>query len=580
VFFRLSTRHLFLFLLLFAASGCQKKSAGPPPRYAIVRFENLSGDATLDWVGRAASEVLSNSLAGVMNGPVLSSAAVSRSSSSLGTRPAPAPGISTARDAARVAGATRLISGYIERAGAKVRVTASEEDLSSGKTLSIRSVVDNSVLGALSRLAHEFSPSARAYETTNVTALQRYATALEAPPEERETALEKATEADPDFGAVWLARAGAEAVRGNREAAEALIGQARQQKLSEFSLASLDLEAAALKGDTGARIQAMRRISTLRPGDGDVLRSLAETETAAGNFRAAAEDWQKLTQTLPADPGAWNSLGYALSYAGDYAGARAAFEEYRKLRPNDANPLDSIGDLDYAWRKFGDAAANYSQASAKQPDFEQYGDLYKAAWAKFNAGDKAGAETLFAQFREARTRASDPLITLRWADWLYRTGRAKQAVTYLRQTVSETKSESVRVTGYSQLAIWDLLEGDRASAARDAAGVGKVSTPAQALARFVALPSASVAEWESRAERMMPQPAMGDLRRLAIGYALLLDGKREAAVPVWQEIVRRNPATDFFSRAVYARLQGKPVERALLPDPTNVNQFQALLDRL
>ena len=78
---------------------------------------------------------------------------------------------------------------------------------------------------------------------------------------------------------------------------------------------------------------------------------------------------------------------------------------------------------------------------------------------------------------------------------------------------------------------------------------------------------------------MIP-PSVAGLRNLALGYALLLDGKREAALPVWERIVNENSATDFFARAVYARLQGKTLERPLLPDPVNLNQFSAVLDKL
>jgi hypothetical protein len=35
--------------LLFALAGCQTKAPGPPPRYAVLRFENLSGDASLEF---------------------------------------------------------------------------------------------------------------------------------------------------------------------------------------------------------------------------------------------------------------------------------------------------------------------------------------------------------------------------------------------------------------------------------------------------------------------------------------------------------------------------------------------------
>ncbi len=102
-------------LLLLAAVtelACRKPNPGPPPRYAILRFENLSGDRSLDWTGRAAAETLSVSLAvslnGALDGPVLK------------------------RQEALQAGATRLIAGYVERSGGEVRITATEADGASG----------------------------------------------------------------------------------------------------------------------------------------------------------------------------------------------------------------------------------------------------------------------------------------------------------------------------------------------------------------------------------------------------------------------------------------------------------------
>jgi hypothetical protein len=259
------------------------------------------------------------------------------------------------------------------------------------------------------------------------------------------------------------------------------------------------------------------------------------------------------------------------------------------LRPKDANPSDSMGDLNFWFGKFKEAAANYQEAHARQPGFEQDADLYKAAWAKFRAGDKAGADALFSQFRTERAK-SDVMTELRAADWLYRTGREVDAVQALRKLGAETKSAplsqiQIASGAYAQLTIWDLLARNRAQAAKDAASLGASlshgsgeSAPAF-MARFAAMPSAPASEWKARAERLVP-PSMVALRRLALGYALVLDGKREAALPVWEQIVKTSGATDFFAKAIYARLQGKVLEHALLPDPVNLNQFAALPDKL
>jgi tetratricopeptide (TPR) repeat protein len=572
---------LLLCVLLAAEIACQKKVAGPPPRYAVIRFENLSGDPSLDWTGRAASEMLSISLAGALDGSVLPTVALSRLQQSLGTRPASAPGVSSERQEAVVAGATRLIYGYVERIGGRIRITASIEDLASGKLQRTVSAEDSSSLAALQQIAHGFSPRANPAPTASEAALRFYALALESPPATGAEDLNEAIHLDPNFGPAWNVQVTLDLARGDRVAAADAIASAHKQKLDPLSLARLDLEAANMQPDPAARIDALRKISLLSPADTTLLRNLAEAETTSGRFEAAATDWKKLTVTFPEDPSTWNSLGYTLSYKGDYGGARAALQEYARIRPKDPNAYDSLGDLNYIFRKFAEAAANYMQANQVQPDFERYGDLYKAAWARFNAGDKPGADALFAKFRAAREKLSYGLIPLVAADWLYRTGRKPQAVAALRMSLDGPPSAALdpwRTNSYALLTIWDLLGHDRAQAAKDslAMGPGVVDAP-MLVARFAALPSASAAEWKARADHMIP-PNLAPLRPLALGYALMLDGQRAAALPVWEMIVKDRPATDFFTRAIYAHLQGKPPERPLVPDPAAFNQFLAVLE--
>lgn len=572
---------LFAFALPLLLISCHGEPTAPasPPRYAVLRFENLSGDPALDWTGRAISESLPAMLSGAMDGPVLASASLFRLAPALGARPTAAPGISSERDEALLAGANRIVAGYVERPAGLIRITANEEDTGTGKSLRIVSATGPSPMAALNRLALEFSQRARPAPTSNPEALRDFATAVESSGEPRLDLLDRAIHLDPDFGAPQVVLTGLYLAQGNRAAAEDAIARARARKIDPLSRADLDLAAAELTPDRSTRISALREVSDLSPGDTFLLRSLADNETAAGQFAAAAADWKKLTAESPADPGAWNSLGYARSYAGDYAGALDAFREYARLRPKEANPSDSIGDLNYSFGKFTEAAADYLEAHRKQPGFEQYGDLYKAAWAKFHGGDKKGADSLFAQFRTERlkTRGAEGVIELLTADWLYRTGRQSEAFAALRKLVSVPGATPVRSDAYAQLTIWDLLRGDRAKAVQDAAAIGTgPATPPVLMARFAAQPSASAAEWQMRSEREIP-PSAGVLRVMALGYALVLDGKGDAALPVWRQIVDTTSATDFFSRAVYARLQGQKPAHPLLPDSATLNQFSAIL---
>ena len=83
-------------LLAVLFTGCSRQPAGEPTpeRIAILRLENLSGDASLAGQGRALSEIISAELAGAGKPRVISSASLHAFDRVLGVRPVSAPGIS------------------------------------------------------------------------------------------------------------------------------------------------------------------------------------------------------------------------------------------------------------------------------------------------------------------------------------------------------------------------------------------------------------------------------------------------------------------------------------------------------
>jgi Flp pilus assembly protein TadD len=577
-------------VLIIAAlsAACSHKESGPPPKYAFIGFENLSGDASLDWAARGAGEFLAASLSDAMRtaggnkSPVLSSDAIARAGQPLGPHPANAPGASAARDSAIAAGANRIVSGYLERVPAGLRITASEEDTGTHQTIRTLFATAASPFGALRLLARDFSTQAGLPPTTNADAFRLYATALSLPAAEAVPLLGQAVQLDPQFGRAWVLLARTYIGLGDRTHAGDVIAQARAQKIPAIDQAWLSFESAALASDRAASLAAMSKIADLDPSDGVLARDLADAETAAGRFADAASVWKRLAKDSPTDVNVWNQLGYTLCWSGDQTRALAAIAEYARLRPNDANPLDSRGDIQYWFGKYADAADSYAAAFAKTPGFLNGGDLYKEAWAKFLAGDKAAADLSMDRFRDVREKAKDPSIDLFAASWLYRTGRAQEAVALLRKTPDSDApaiSPIVRAETAAQLAVWDLLAGDRAAAAKDVAAGGATGlTSNDLLVRFAIMPSAPAADWEARAAHIPPQ--LASLRNAALGYALILDGKKPAAVPVWEEIVKQSGGADFFARAILARLKGAPVDHAVVPDPSNLNPFSVLADKL
>ena len=593
---RISTPAILAILSLLAvATDCGQKRPDLPAHYAFLGFENLSGDPSLDWLSRGVSEFLSRSLAGNMDsttqgatpgaggGDVLSPDAVARSNQSLGPRAAGSPGASSARAAALIAGANHIVSGYVEHTAAGIRITATEEDVATHQTVRTLAATAPAPFDALSLLAREFSPHAGSPGTPNREAFQLYSTALRATSSDAPHLLENAVALDPGFGRAWVTLARTLAAQGDRAHAAEVIAKAREQKLAPIDRAWLDVEDASLNSDRSAGLEAMRKLSAADPADVGLARTLATTETNAGNFAQAAVVWKRLTVRLPDDADSWNQLAYTLCWSGDYTAALAAVHEYARARPNDVNPLDSEGDIHFWFGKFAEASASYAAAAAKAPAFLNGGEFYKNAWARLRLGDKAGADALFAKFREAREKSNDRSVVLFAADWLYQTGREKEGRALLETSEKGDAAQqaAIRAAIAAQLATWDLIAGDRAAANKEIAGGGNAGlTPGDLVVRFAAMPSTTASEWEARATHLLAAPQLAAIRPTALGYALILDGKKQAAIPSWQEVVRQTPATDFFSRGILAKLQAHGPDHNTPPDPANFNPFAVVLNKL
>ncbi len=271
-------------------------------------------------------------------------------------------------------------------------------------------------------------------------------------------------------------------------------------------------------------------------------------------------------------------MGYAKAWSGDFSGALATMKEYASRWPEDPNPIDSAGDVDYMYGKFADAAAAYLKANEKNPQFLNGGELYKAAWAQYRAGDRAKADATFARFRTVREKSGTPGFALYQSDWLFRTGRRKEAVDLLRKEAG-TMAPASGSGPWAELVIQDLLSNDRPSAAKDAAiDATKPPSNLSSVARFAALPSASAAEWQNRADTMLRGPGIEAAKRFALGVALLLDGRKQDALPIWEKIAQDAPGTDVFPRSIVARLKGEKPRTDLVPDSSGVNPLLALAD--
>jgi len=541
-----------------AALSCSRNpSDGVPERIAILRFENLSSDASLDWMGRAFSEVITRELAGAPGIYALPSDRLHSLDSSLGSRPMAAPGISAERSLALVAGASRLGYGQYWLRGGRVEAKLTLEDPRSGKMVQewSASAAAGDPVSAASALAKQVSSQAAPYLTRSSAALKSYVLALEAPDLDSVVGrLEESLAADPNFSAPYSRLAQAKLQRQDRTGAMAVLQQALSHgdAMPELERTRLEFEAASLGGDPAGAQRSLTAWARLTPNDPAVWQSMAQTNMNSHRFEEAKRAYQRALAAAPDDANLLNLLGYAAAYAGDLDTATQALQRYQALRPADANPFDSLGDVYFLLGRLREAEASYLAAAKKDPAFLNGGDFFKAAMARLMSGDVSGADRLAKQFDDYRTAAKDPLVSFHRAYWAWITGRRKAAhdamVAFARSAETGPLQEAAS-EAYSQLSLWDVALGDRTAAAEMADKATRLAGPAAAglakAARFLAQPSASPEEWEERARQFYPDVSQKQARELTLSYALLADKEYQQAVPVLETLFENiSPTAD------------------------------------
>jgi hypothetical protein len=217
----------------------------------------------------------------------------------------------------------------------------------------------------------------------------------------------------------------------------------------------------------------------------------------------------------------------------------------------------------------------YLQAVKKDPAFQGGGEFFKAAVARLMTGDVNGADALAKQFLDARAKAKDPLADFHKAQWAWISGRRKEAYDQLAAFARAAETgplPEAAAQAYSQLALWSVALGNRSDAAQMAQKAATLERPASAalaaVARFLAQPSTSAAEWSARAGRSFPDPAQKSVRDTALAYALLADKEFQAASLVLKPMYDATNPTNDDSLAVllaWAYIEtGKPKEAAAL----------------
>jgi len=538
---------LLLVIAAALAGSCSRRDTASIPRLAILRFENLTGDDSLNWMGRAVSEVMTAELAGSRTLSVIPLGTLHSADRTLGPRPLTAPGISTEQTAASLAGATQIIYGQISREAGKLRLDAglySTQRQKNDRTLTAAGSMPQSVIALADSLAKQLTTPVRPFGTQNPEALREYCAGLESTNGSAAQAFARAARADPNFGQVYVALAELAIVQNNAAEAERVLAMAsaRGPAIPELERARLDAIAARLHGDFAAGARALDTVGRLNPADLGVFRQLAQSNLGARHYAAAIENLKKAISLEPHDAALLNQLGYAEMYAGNLPEATKALNDYARIRPDDPNALDSLGEVNFYLGQFAAAETFFRQSYDKDPHFADGIELTKAAHARLMTGDIKGADAIFNQYLD--TRGKDPVVDFRRAEWEFASGRRRQAAARMEAFVHSLPAALAAIAPqlYSQLTIWHLELGDQTRAREFGmkAASQAAASPQALIARFLIEPAGSASEWTARAEQLLPGPEKERLRKIVLVYALLLHKEFQAAEPLLSDLYQHS----------------------------------------
>jgi tetratricopeptide (TPR) repeat protein len=250
---------------------------------------------------------------------------------------------------------------------------------------------------------------------------------------------------DPSFGAAWLSWIETLARSGDTAGAIEVAGRALQHPVkSEVDALRIELTRASLNKDSHAEHEALRKL-TARVADPTLLANLGAIEAQAREFVLAEGDYKKILAIEPENPDAMNLLGYALGYQGKVAEAETIFAQYGKLPGQEPNSFDSRGEVYFMNGKFADAEKAFLRAHELNAALLTGGDLRKAAYAHWLAGDLPGADKTFERYLDFRAKLKDPAIEFEHAMWEFSTGRKDQAIARLEKSPIPQAAVQVRV---------------------------------------------------------------------------------------------------------------------------------------
>ena len=358
------------------------------------------------------------------------------------------------------------------------------------------------LIDALNDLSRQLDPRATTFPTRSIPALQAFSQAAQSPnPQVRVQLLNQAIRTDPSFGLAYLILL--EGAGGAGPASGAVLSQAAAHQ------------------------------SSFTPMDRARFRVLTDRLTHAP-LNEQAQATAALLELTPNNADATVALGSDRFLTGDAGDGERLLKRALDLNPGNATIRDRLAQGLIA-------AKNYAQAEkliANRPEL---------AICILLEGDTKRANEFAGNFIASVPNADAK--TLLQATWLALSGQFPAAIQTLQK--AELHDPGAKSIALSQLALWQLREGDipaaRASAAQSASD--RIGTQLSQLAQLITENTKPAPEWRAQVEKASLNL---NAKQTLLGYGFFLRGNYSEAAEIWSQILGASGGADLRARAMLA----------------------------
>jgi tetratricopeptide (TPR) repeat protein/predicted Ser/Thr protein kinase len=373
---------------LFGPSA--KGPTGPVVSLAIVPFRNASGDASLNWMGPALSEMLRTDIGESAAMRTVPSDRVSQILQDLRIGPDATFDPDTLRRVAEFTSADHLLAGQFIKLGGQIRIDATLQDLKHQRNFSLKAEAagEKDLPRSLQQLAESVQkdlalPAATIKElqanslrpsSQSVQALRYYTEGLQLVRQgknlEAVKRFQAAVSEDSNFALAYSKLAVTSAALGYIDKAQesSTKALALEDRVSPQEKYVIEAENARVSKDYAKAVDSYEKLAKVLPDDTDVQFTLARMYEEFGAFDKAGAAYHKLLAADPKNVDVLLHLGIVEIQNNNPQGSLEYLTRAQSLaiqlgnEEEEAAILDSLGNAYHYLNKLDEALRNYQQA--------------------------------------------------------------------------------------------------------------------------------------------------------------------------------------------------------------------------